>query len=213
MNRTSRLATFAFGAVLASAAAFAQEVPPPRFVTPPAELKIQAVSRIQSVTVFADRATVVRTTQIRPVLGPQSVVFSGLPKSIMSGSLRASGRGAAEVKILGLESANEFLEAPLLPGLAKLQAELDGVSNEIARIKNDQAVLAAQESLLLTLPGSQAAVALSLDVAAATRAPIVADAVGAAATARAAAGAVVTVVRLAAAPAGRRALVAAADPL
>jgi uncharacterized protein (TIGR02231 family) len=158
MNRTSRLATLAFGAVMAAvSAATAQEVPPPRFVTPSPELRIQAVSRIQSVTVFADRATVVRTTQIRPVLGPQSVVFSGLPKSILSGSLRASGRGTAEVKILGLESANEFLEAPLLPGLAKLQAELDGVANEIARIKNDQAVLSAQESLLLTLPGSQAA--------------------------------------------------------
>ena len=144
-------------ALTAGAIAAAQDVPPPRLVNPPAELKIQANSRIQSVTVFPDRATVVRTTAIRPVLGPQSVVFSGLPKTIIAGSLRAAGRGTAEVKILGLESANEFLESPLLPAVAKLQAELDALNYEISRTKNDLTVLAAQESLLMSLPGSQSA--------------------------------------------------------
>jgi len=128
-----------------------------RFITGITELKIQANSRIQSVTVFPDRATVVRTTAIRPILGPQSVVFSGLPKTIIAGSLRAAGRGAAEVKILGLESANEFLESPLLPAVAKLQAELDALTYKISRTKNDLTVLAAQESLLMSLPGSQSA--------------------------------------------------------
>ena len=144
-------------ALAAGTLAAAQEVPPPRFITGITELKIQANSRIQSVTVFPDRATVVRTTAIRPILGPQSVVFSGLPKTIIAGSLRAAGRGAAEVKILGLESANEFLESPLLPAVAKLQAELDALTYEISRTKNDLTVLAAQESLLMSLPGSQSA--------------------------------------------------------
>jgi uncharacterized protein (TIGR02231 family) len=141
----------------AGAVATAQEVPPPRFINPPAELKIKADSRIQSVTVFPDRATVVRMAAIRLVLGPQSVVFSGLPKTIIAGSLRAAGRGAAEVKILGLESANEFLESPLLPAVAKLQSELDAMTYEISRTKNDLAVLSAQENLLMSLPGRQAA--------------------------------------------------------
>ncbi len=145
------------GAMLAGIAVSAQEVPPPRFVTPAPELKIQAVSRIQSVTVFADRATVVRTTAIRPVLGPQSVVFSGLPTTILNGSLRAAGRGTAEVKILGLETANEYLESPLMPEAKKAQAELDAVLYEIGKTKNDLVVLGAQESFLMSLPASQSA--------------------------------------------------------
>jgi uncharacterized protein (TIGR02231 family) len=150
------ISVIVLAALTAGAVAAAQEVPPPRFVTPPAELKIKADSRILSVTVFPDRATVVRTAALKPVLGPQSVVFSGLPKTIIAGSLRAAGRGTADVKILGLESANEFLESPLLPAVAKLQAELDALAYEIGRTKNDLTVLAAQESLLMSLPGSQA---------------------------------------------------------
>jgi uncharacterized protein (TIGR02231 family) len=142
-------------AVLAGAVAYAQEVPPPRFVTPNPELKIQAVSRIQSVTVFADRATVVRTAAIRPIPGPQSVVFSGLPTSIIGGSLRAGGRGTAEVKILGLETANEYLDSPLLPEAKRVQTELDALLYEIGKTKNDMAVLGVQESFLMSLPASQ----------------------------------------------------------
>ncbi|MCX6561552.1 MAG: mucoidy inhibitor MuiA family protein [Candidatus Aminicenantes bacterium] len=158
MNQTRRAILLGLAAaVLAGAVASAQELPPPRFVTPNPELKIQAVSRIQSVTVFADRATVVRTAAIRPILGPQSVVFAGLPTTIIGGSLRASGRGAAEVKILGLETANEYLESPLLPEARKVQTELDALLYEIGKTKNDLAVLGVQESFLMSLPASQSA--------------------------------------------------------
>lgn len=155
----ARRAVFAIltAAFLAGIAVSAQEVPPPRFVTPAPELRIQAVSRIQSVTVYADRATVVRSAALRPVLGAQSVVFSGLPTTIMGGSLRASGRGAAEVKILGLETANEYLESPLLPEVRKVQAELDAMQYEIGKTKNGLAVLGVQESFLASLPVSQSA--------------------------------------------------------
>ena len=147
---------FLVPAFLAGVVAAAQEVPPPRAVTPSPELKIRADSRIHSVTVFPDRATIVRTANIRPVLGSQSVVFSGLPTTLVAGSLRASGRGAAEVKILGLETANEFLESPLLPDARKLQSELDALGFEMSKTKNDLAVLAVQESFLMSLPSSQA---------------------------------------------------------
>ncbi len=124
---------------------------------PSPEGLIQATSRIQSVVVYADRATVVRTSEIKPVLGPQSVVFSGLPASIIGGSLRASGRGTAAVKILGLETANEYLESPLQPEFRKLQSELEALQYEIGKTKNDLAVLSVQENFLTSLPASQSA--------------------------------------------------------
>lgn len=127
----------------------AKEIPPPRFVkdaTP--ELKIQAASSIASVTIYPDRATVVREANIRPVLGPQSVVFSGLPTSLISNSLRASGKGTAAVKILGLEVANDFLESALLPEIKKLEAEIDALDYDITKTKNAVEVLTTQEKFL-----------------------------------------------------------------
>jgi len=126
-----------------------KEVPPPRLVkdaTP--ELKIQAASSIASVTIYPDRATVVRESDIRPGLGPQSVVFSSLPTTLIPNSLRASGRGTAAVKILGLEVANEFLESALLPEIKKLEAEIEALDGEIAKTKNALEVLSTQEKFL-----------------------------------------------------------------
>jgi len=126
-----------------------KEVPPPRFIkdaTP--ELAIQAASSIASVTIYPDRATVVREANLRPGLGPQSVVFSGLPTTLVPNSLRASGSGTAAVKILGLEVANEFLESALLPEIKKLEAEIEALDGEIAKTKNALEVLSTQEKFL-----------------------------------------------------------------
>jgi uncharacterized protein (TIGR02231 family) len=126
-----------------------KEIPPPRFVrdaTP--ELAIQATSSIDSVTIYPDRATVVREANIRPVLGPQSVVFSGLPTTLIPNSLRASGRGTAAVKILGLEVAGEFLESALLPEIKKLEADIEALDGEMAKTKNALEVSSTQEKFL-----------------------------------------------------------------
>lgn len=127
----------------------AKEIPPPRFIKEGmAELKIQAVSSIASVTIYPDRATIVRETNIKPVLGPQSVVFSGLPTTLIPNSLRASGRGVAAVKILGLEVANEFLDVALLPEIKKLEAEIDALDYDITKTKNAIAIFETQEKFL-----------------------------------------------------------------
>ncbi len=131
---------------------------PPRFVkdaTP--ELAIQAESSIVSVTIFPDRATVVREANIRPELGPQSVVFSGLPTTLIPNSLRASGRGTAAVKILGLEVASEFLESALLPEIKKLEADIAALEGEMAKTKNGLEVLNAQEKFLNSIQAATSA--------------------------------------------------------
>jgi uncharacterized protein (TIGR02231 family) len=136
----------------------AKEIPPPRFVkreTP--ELNIQAVSSIASVTIYPDRATIVRTASIKPVLGVQSVVFSGLPTTLIPNSLRASGRGTAAVKILGLEVANEFLESAVLPEIKKLEAEITALDFDIAKTGNAIEVLRTQEKFLNSIQASTTA--------------------------------------------------------
>ena len=136
----------------------AKEIPPPRFVkeTTP-ELNILAVSSIASVTIYPDRATIVREADIKPVLGPQSVVFAGLPTTLIPNSLRASGRGTAGVKILGLEVANEFLETALLPEIKRLEAEIDTLDYEITKTKNAMEVTASQEKFLNSIQATTSA--------------------------------------------------------
>lgn len=133
-----------------------REIPPPRFGDVP-PLAIQATGRIETVTVFPDRATIVRRAQVRPVLGPQSVVFSGLPVSLIANSLRVAGRGTAAVKIVGLEAAPEFQSAALLPEVKKLESEIEAQSLVLAKIKGEGEVLDAQEKFVLSIEASTAA--------------------------------------------------------
>ncbi len=159
-NFRSAAGTFIFGMIfcLSLFSQEARDIPPPRFVKGEApELNIQAVSSIALVTIYPDRAMIVRTADIRPVLGVQAVVFSGLPTTLIPNSLRASGSGTAAVKILGLDVANEFLESALLPEIKKLEAEIGALDFEMAKTENSVAVLNAQEKFLNSIQASTTA--------------------------------------------------------
>lgn len=73
--------------------------------------RVEVASRIQNVIVYPDRAQVVRKGQAG--IGPETraLVFRGLPGTIIPGSVRVSASGSAPVKILGVETSREFLEA------------------------------------------------------------------------------------------------------
>jgi uncharacterized protein (TIGR02231 family) len=119
--------------------------------------EISSASKIVSVTIFPDRATVVRRAEIKLVPGAQSVVFSGLPTTLIPNSLRAAGRGTAAVKILGIEADREFLDTAVLPEVKKLQAEIEAMRYLIGKIKGEIEVLDAQEKFLLSIQASTTA--------------------------------------------------------
>jgi uncharacterized protein (TIGR02231 family) len=70
--------------------------------------------------------------------------------------LRASGRGTAAVKILGIEVGSEFLDTALLPEVKKLQADIDNQQFLIDRIKNEVEIIEAQQKFLLSIQASTA---------------------------------------------------------
>ncbi|MGA2585435.1 MAG: mucoidy inhibitor MuiA family protein [Candidatus Aminicenantales bacterium] len=119
--------------------------------------EISSASKIVSVTIFPDRATVVRRAEIKLAPGAQSVVFSGLPTTLIPNSLRAAGRGTAAVKILGIEADSEFLDTAVLPEVKKLQAEIEALRYLIGKIKGEIEVLDAQEKFLLSIQASTTA--------------------------------------------------------
>jgi len=118
--------------------------------------EISAASKIVAVTIFPDRATVVRRAEIKLAPGAQSIAFSGLPTTLIPSSLRAAGRGTAAVKILGIEAGSEFLDTAVLPEVKKLQAEIEALGYLIGKIKGEIEVLDAQEKFLLSIQASTA---------------------------------------------------------
>ncbi|RYX86216.1 mucoidy inhibitor MuiA family protein [bacterium] len=75
-------------------------------------------TRIESVTVYTDRALITRRGEAQLSTGASEVLLAGLPANLDTDSLRASGRGEVGVRIIGVE-------ARLLP--------LTEASNESAR--------------------------------------------------------------------------------
>jgi uncharacterized protein (TIGR02231 family) len=116
--------------------------------------EIVTQSSISAVTVFPDRASVTREADLTLVPGIHSVVFSGLPATLIPNSVRVSGKGTALVKVLGVDISTQFLESSLLPEIDKLQKEIDSVQLEIDKIKDKIDVLESQEKFLKSIEAS-----------------------------------------------------------
>ena len=68
-------------------------------------------SRITSVTVYADRAIVTRTSSNDLAAGEHTLVFENLPAAIVDQSLQASGFGVPGATILDVSAQTIFAEA------------------------------------------------------------------------------------------------------
>lgn len=103
--------------------------------------EIVAKSSIKSVIIYPDRATIIREAALSLGSGIHSVVFDGLPVTLIPNSLRASGKGVAIVKVLGIDLSSQYLESPLLPEIEKLQIEIDALVLEMNKTKDRIEVL------------------------------------------------------------------------
>jgi uncharacterized protein (TIGR02231 family) len=113
--------------------------------------EITAKSSIISVTIYPDRASITREGSLSLGSGTHSVVFDGLPSTLIPNSLRVSGKGTAIVKILGLDVSTAFLESPLLPEIKKLQGEIGALEMEMTKTKDAIEVLESQEKFLKSI--------------------------------------------------------------
>ena len=100
------------------------------------------VTTIAAVTVYPDRALVVRAGSVEvEAPGEHLLRIGGLPLNVNSDSLRASGRGPAGTRILGIESAGEFhTGAP--------EEQRRALEEEIRRLEGELAVLEARRQIL-----------------------------------------------------------------
>ncbi len=119
--------------------------------------EIAAKSSISSVTIYPDRATIVRGADLSLAVGTHSIVFDNLPVTLIPNSLRVSGKGTAAVKVVGIDLARQYLEAALLPEVKKLQEEIDALQLEMNKTADRIEVLEIQEKFLKSIESANAA--------------------------------------------------------
>jgi uncharacterized protein (TIGR02231 family) len=94
-------------------------------------------THVTAVTVFPDRARVTRSGKTQLEVGVQKIEITELPLSLLPDSVRASGRGAARAKLLGVSTRLEnYVDTPaerVRELEAQLQAAQDTDNELIAR--------------------------------------------------------------------------------
>src|SRR5256712_11522890 len=95
---------------------------------------------IQEVTVYADRALVMRCEKVELEAGEHELRVNNLPQFLRD-SLRAAGRGPAGIRILNVDITTAFRSRPPEEELVTLQDELE-------RLTQNQQLLEARKSAL-----------------------------------------------------------------
>jgi len=112
---------------------------------------VAAVSKIVSVTVFADRAQVTRSARLSLKAGANLIAFQGLPQLMDEDSLRVEGKGSGLASITGITVRNVFLEQIQEKRVLELQEEIAGVNRKIESIDARRKALAAQRAFIDSL--------------------------------------------------------------
>src|SRR5262249_52424358 len=89
------------------------------------EMEFELTTTIAEVTAYPKRAQVLRRGTVTiPEAGTHTLRIGGLPQAVQRDSLRATGRGPAGMRILGIEQAAEFHPAAPEETLRRLRDEI-----------------------------------------------------------------------------------------
>lgn len=113
--------------------------------------RVQIVADIVAATVFSDRARVTRAGRISLHVGLHRVEFTDLPLALLPDSVRASGRGTARAKLLGVSTRLEqHLETPAATA-RELEEQLQAAQDAGAELAARQAALGKEQANLEAL--------------------------------------------------------------
>lgn len=131
----------------------------------------ELATAIGSVTVYPDRALVARRGDVTvETAGEHTIRVGGLPSGVQPDSLRAAGRGAAGMRILGVEQAPEYHPAAPEQELSRLRDEIATLERAVATFDERKHALEEQQGWLRRL-GEQSARELAWSMARGTAKP------------------------------------------
>lgn len=112
---------------------------------------IQAQSRITAVTVFPGQAMVTRFASVKLESGRQKVIFADIIPVFDEDSLRVSGKGNAEAKILGAEIKTELLKEEAAPEVVVIQQELEKMQDALRKANDIKRALEETREFLSSI--------------------------------------------------------------
>ena len=107
--------------------------------------EVERASTIAAVTVFPDRAEVVRRIEAALPAGHRTLVLKGLPANLIAQSVRVRGAADASLRIGSVETKRHFEEAVVRAEERRLLAELESLQDQ--RRALDDRVAAARVQL------------------------------------------------------------------
>lgn len=99
-------------------------------------------TQIQSVTVYSDRALVVRRGTIHLAGEERELAIADLAPDLETESIRVSGRGTVAVRLLGVRTETQFVPQPTQEKIAEIEAQIRALEAEQGAI---QAQIGASE--------------------------------------------------------------------
>jgi uncharacterized protein (TIGR02231 family) len=109
---------------------------------------IEADSRISQVTVYPGDALLTRVVALKLNAGNHKIIFSDVIPDLDENSLRVSGSGSAEVKILEALVKKEFLEEVPAERVKELQDEIQNLRDEKRRLEDNIKILSEEKQFL-----------------------------------------------------------------
>jgi uncharacterized protein (TIGR02231 family) len=114
------------------------------------------VAPIAEVTVYADRARILRRGSVRLAPGEHTLELADIPTSLLEDSVRTGGRGA-NARILGVEVTRQFVTEPPEAELATLKNQLQDLQDQDAALVDQEKAEAARLEFLGSLRNSSSA--------------------------------------------------------
>lgn len=125
-------------------------------------MDIQLTTTVTDVTVYPDRARVVCGGECVVTVGQQRLLLDNLPLTLDADSLRVTGRGEAQVRLLSVDVVRQhFAEAPAAK-VRELEQAIEQAEDELQQLADAQAGWQAQLSHLDGLRGQTAVFAKGL---------------------------------------------------
>lgn len=118
------------------------------WVPPVFAADVNASSRVREVTVYPSGAFVTREARVELSSGDARVWFRGIVPEIDESSIRVRGKGSAQVRILGAQVKREYTEDAPVARVREIEAAIQAVEDEDARLENEKQVLAEEKQYL-----------------------------------------------------------------
>ena len=122
----------------------------------------ELATKISEVVVYTDRAQVTRTGKVKLEPGVQNLHVPDLTYWLNPDSIRATARGTAKVRLLGVQVQHTFYEETPVEQIRELEAQIEALLDDVRGMEKQAERIRQTQESLLTLANHTETYALAL---------------------------------------------------